>query len=76
MTIFLLAQVGDDEDATEFIEGLVTDPEVSSMLYTLNQPLDGLRELLAKEVGDEFESAYRTLVSGCITTLLTFQMAD
>lgn len=59
MTIFLIAKVGHDEDARTFINGLIRDKEIKSMVYTFTESLDVVREMLVKEAGHK---AYDTLV--------------
>lgn len=66
VTIFLLAKVGQDEEATLFLDELSEDEDLSSMLYTFNKDLGEVRDILAKKVGEgdeKGERAYRTLVS-------------
>jgi hypothetical protein len=64
MTVFILAQVGNDKKAKKYLEGLAKDEGLSSMIYALNQSIDKITKVLGKEVGDDkWENAYQTLVS-------------
>jgi hypothetical protein len=69
VTIFLVAMVGKDKKAVDFLKKLVKNPKLSSMVYTFTEPLDEVLELLVKQAGN---TAYKTLVcsihtisSGC-----------
>jgi hypothetical protein len=60
----LVAIIGKDKEAVDFLKKLVKNTKLSSMVYTFTEPLDEVLELLVKQAGN---TAYKTLVCSVLT---------
>lgn len=57
-TIFIVAKVGNSDDATVFLNELAEDEEVGPMVYTHNKPLEDIIQTLSENRGPDGYEAF------------------